>query len=52
VEGFKAAHISYGKPDAVIVSLVDVGNNVFDHIFMLEDLEVSGYDTIFKPFFG
>ena len=52
VEGFKAAHKYYGKPNAVIVSLVDVGSNVFDHMFMLEDLEVSGQDTIFKSCFG
>lgn len=42
VDAFKAAHKAYGNPDAVIVSLVDTGSSVFDHIFMFEDLELSG----------
>ncbi len=42
IEAFKAAHKAYGKPEAVIVALVDTGSSLFDHIFMQDDLELSG----------
>ena len=42
IEAFKCAHKAYGNPDAVIVAIKDNGNSLFDHLFMIEELLLSG----------
>lgn len=42
IDALKAAVKTYGKKNAVIVTVADNGTNLFDHLYPFEELELSG----------
>jgi len=47
IEAFKAAYKAYNKPQSIIVVIADYGNNLFDHLFPFEEIQLAGWVLIF-----